>query len=385
MPTPACHRPPYAPAVRLLATSSARSGFDAALAAAVALLGVVELATGQLLQDGAPLQYVVAVLMGAALLPRRRWPMGTLVAVCALFAGQAMVLGQAPEVLTEAVAMLIAPYSVAAFADLRLAVPGLALAMCGGLVRELADHYDAFTAVVNSLWVLPAWAIGLVVHRHERRAEQAVRRAQVATQEERLRIAREMHDVVAHGIGVMVLHARGGRRVLDSDSEAARTAFDTVIASGEEALGEMRRLLGLLRDPDGEADRAPAPGLAALPGLLESFRSGGLPVEADLIAARDLAPGVELVLFRVVQEALTNCARHGGRAASVRFSRQGTVVHLEVEDRGGGPDEGMGSGRGLVGIRERVSLLGGAVETGPVDGGGYRVHVAIPLAEAVLS
>src|SRR3954452_24019711 len=219
----------------------------------MAILGVFELATNSALRVGQPVQYAVAVLMGLALLPRRRWPMVSLVLVGGLFAGQAMVLSQAPEVLVEALVMLVAVYSVAAFADLRVAVPGLVLALCAGLLRELADAHEMVTALVNSLWVVPPWVVGLVVRRHERSALHAVHRAEAATQEERLRIAREMHDVVAHGIGVMVLHARGGRRVLDSDLEAARTAFDTVIASGEQALTEMRRVLGLLREPDSEA------------------------------------------------------------------------------------------------------------------------------------
>ena len=356
---------------------------DAVLAALLAVLGLVELIVmDEFARGSSTVQLAVVLGMTIPLAVRRRWPLATLGVVAGLFAGQAIVLAAPPEVLAEAVAMLLAVYSVAAHVAPRVSATAAAFALMAGLVRGLGDSsYTTGTAVTNALWVLPAWVVGLMVHRYERRAVTADLRAAEASEAERLRIARELHDVVAHGIGVMVLHARGGRRNLDADPEAARQALDTITSVGEQALAEMRRALGVLRTE--AVDRAPAPGLSGLPELLRTFRDAGLPCDLEADELPELSPSLQLSVYRIVQECLTNAARHGGVAALVRLRVRGPDLCLEVTDEGGGQDLGPGTGNGLAGIRERAQMFGGTASAGPAPGGGFRVLVLVPLRQGV--
>ena len=205
-------------------------------------------------------------------------------------------------------------------------------------------------------------------------------RARAAVAEERRRIARELHDVVAHAISVTVVQARGGRRVLDVDVAQARTAFDSIERTGEQALGEMRRLLGMLREDDPNAGRAPQPSLARLDALADDLRSSGLPVEVAVDGETvELAPGVDLTAYRIVQEALTNTLKHAGPAvAHVHVHYGDDAVELTVEDDGAGTGNGNGTGNGLVGIRERVAVVGGTLEAGTLPEGGFRIHARLP-------
>jgi len=205
-------------------------------------------------------------------------------------------------------------------------------------------------------------------------------KARAAVAEERRRIARELHDVVAHAISVTVVQARGGRRVLDVDVEQARTAFDSIERTGEQALGEMRRLLGMLREEDPDAGRAPQPSLARLEALAEDLRSSGLPVDVEVDGDTvELAPGVDLAAYRIVQEALTNTLKHAGPAvAHVHVHYGDSAVELTIEDDGTGTGNGNGTGNGLVGIRERVSVVGGSLEAAALPQGGFRVHALLP-------
>ncbi|MFD7997699.1 sensor histidine kinase [Streptomyces mirabilis] len=209
------------------------------------------------------------------------------------------------------------------------------------------------------------------------RARAAARRAD----EERLRIARELHDVLAHSISVINVQAGVGLALLDSDPEQARTALTTIKEASKEALGEVRQVLDTLRTP-GEAPRAPAPGLDRLPELVEQAASAGLTVGIEKPGGvPKLPPGTDLAAFRIVQEALTNVVRHSGsRHARVRLeSAQGTL-RLRIDDDGPatGTDAG-GSGNGLAGMRERAVALGGTIEAGPRDDGGFRVLAVLPL------
>jgi signal transduction histidine kinase len=209
-------------------------------------------------------------------------------------------------------------------------------------------------------------------------------KARAAVAEERRRIARELHDVVAHAISVTVVQARGGRRILDSDVEQARTAFDSIERTGEQALGEMRRLLGMLREEDPDAGRsAPQPSLARLDALADDLRSSGLPVDVAVDGdAVELAPGVDLAAYRIVQEALTNTLKHAGPAVArvhVHYGR--SAIELTVLDDGAGAGNGNGTGNGLVGIRERVAVVGGTIEAGALPEGGFRVHAQLPYGD----
>ena len=232
--------------------------------------------------------------------------------------------------------------------------------------------------------------------RRRREAEEAERRR---ADEERLRIARELHDVLAHSISVINVQAGVGLALLDSDPDQARTALTTIKSASKEALGEVRQVLDTLR-ASGDAPRAPAPGLDRLPELAEQARTAGLRVttEGDTGpgpspgAGPDqgggakggptpLPPGVDLAAFRIVQEALTNVVRHSGsRTARVRVLRRAGLLELYVDDEGPATGDGpSGGGNGLVGMGERAAALGGGVEAGPREDGGFRVHATIPL------
>ncbi|MGW3492989.1 sensor histidine kinase [Streptomyces sp. NPDC001020] len=210
------------------------------------------------------------------------------------------------------------------------------------------------------------------------RAEQA-RAVRRRADEERLRIARELHDVLAHSISVINVQAGVGLALLDSDPEQARKALTTVKAASKEALGEVRQVLDMLRTP-GDAPRTPAPGLDRLPELVAQAARAGLTVTVDGTVPK-LAPGTDLAAFRIVQEALTNVVRHSGsRHARVRVDSARGLLHLRVDDDGpaAGADAG-GSGNGLAGMRERAAALGGTIEAGPRDDGGFRVLGLLPL------
>ena len=209
-------------------------------------------------------------------------------------------------------------------------------------------------------------------------------RAAVAAAEERARIAREMHDIVSHSLGTMVVMADGAARTVDSDPGRAGEAMVRVRETGRGALSEMRRMLGVLRE-DPEAPRAPQPGLDRLDDLLDEVRTGGLRVDLEVVGDRiALSEGLDLAAYRIVQEALTNARRHGGPLLSVvtvRIERSPTRLDLRILDDGAGhaPSTVEGSGHGLVGMRERVAAHGGDLEVGPRPGGGFSVHAVLPI------
>ncbi|MFG2550362.1 sensor histidine kinase [Streptomyces sp. NPDC048581] len=237
---------------------------------------------------------------------------------------------------------------------------------------------------VIAAWVAAILAVSeLAKTRREQWVREGAERAQAARRradEERLRIARELHDVLAHSISVINVQAGVGLALLDSDPEQARTALTTIKAKSKEALGEVRQVLDTLRTP-GDAPRTPAPGLDRLPELVREAASAGLTVEVEGEAPR-LAPGTDLAAFRIVQEALTNVVRHSGsRHARVHLDHDdGATLRLRIDDDGpaGGADAG-GSGNGLAGMRERAAALGGTIEAGPRADGGFRVLAVLPL------
>ncbi|MDO0931009.1 sensor histidine kinase [Streptomyces sp. DG2A-72] len=239
------------------------------------------------------------------------------------------------------------------------------------------------TEGVVAAWVVAIVALAeLVKVRREQWARERAERAQAAKRradEERLRIARELHDVLAHSISVINVQAGVGLALLDSDPEQARTALSTIKAASKEALGEVRQVLDTLRTP-GAAPRAPAPGLDRLPELVEQAASAGLTVAVEG-ESPPLPPGADLAAFRIVQEALTNVVRHSGsRHARVHLDHEGGALRLRIDDDGPatGADAG-GSGNGLAGMRERAAALGGTIEAGPRDDGGFRVLAVLPL------
>ncbi|PWI44359.1 histidine kinase [Streptomyces sp. ICBB 8177] len=251
-----------------------------------------------------------------------------------------------------------------------------------------------------------AWVIGDSVRTRrayyaqlEERAERLHRereaQAKAAVAAERARIARELHDVVAHNVSVMVVQADGAAYVLDSSPDQAKQALGTISQTGRLALAEMRRLLGLLRaSDDSGGEYVPQPGVDQLGDLIEQVRGAGLPVEFAVAGRpRPLSSGVELTAYRIVQEALTNTRKHGGPdvSATVRLTYGDAELRMLIEDDGRGAqrehyENGAGGadglGQGLIGMRERIAMVGGTIDTGPRPGGGFRIAAALPLKPA---
>lgn len=215
--------------------------------------------------------------------------------------------------------------------------------------------------------------------------------SRIAVAAERARIARELHDVVAHNVSVMVVQADGAAYVLESAPEQAKQALETISGTGRQALAEMRRLLGVLRtgeQPEG-GEYVPQPGVEQLADLIDQVRGAGLPVDFRVAGEpRPLPSSVELTAYRIVQEALTNTRKHGGPdvGATVRLSYQDAELDLLVEDDGRGAQHELysgggadGLGHGLIGMRERVGMVGGSLDAGPRPGGGFRISAVLPL------
>jgi signal transduction histidine kinase len=288
------------------------------------------------------------------------------------------------SLLTGAVAF----YSLGAHAGERHAaigvVFGLAALWATVLVSGQVDFGSFFFS--GTLAVAP-WLFGRNIRARNLRLAAAERereqRAQLAVSDERSRIARELHDVVAHSVGVIVVQAEGARRVFDQDPERAREALDSIERTARTALADMRRSLGVLRREDDRRALAPQPGISDLEGLIEQARAGGLAVELAVEGERvSLPQGIDLSAYRIVQEALTNVIKHAGAVRALVTVRYGdSELELEVADDGPGPPVGGadGSGLGIVGMRERVESHGGELHTGPGPQGGFVVRASLPL------
>jgi len=257
----------------------------------------------------------------------------------------------------------------------------------------LSPGYVLFTQV---LLALVCFFVGRTVHAQRASVRALEERARVAEEnqraladqavaDERRRIARELHDVVAHHVSVMGVLATGARRVLSRDPAAADDALGSIEETGRTTLRELRRLLDVLRtDTEPAADLTPQPGLAGIETLIEQVREAGLPVTLHVDGTPvPLDPGVTLTIYRIVQEALTNALKHAGNAtAQVRLGFEPRWLTVEISDTGRGPTpEPRRVGHGLVGMRERIALYGGTLRTGPRPGGGYRVYARMPMEQ----
>jgi len=263
-------------------------------------------------------------------------------------------------------------------------------------------QYESFrqavlSLVVVSLMLALCWALGEFVgarRAYQAEVEQRLKlleverdhQARMAVAEERARIARELHDVVAHAVSVIVVQADGAAYAVHSHPELAERAVRTISATGREALTELRRLLGVLRSEDTEGELTPQPGTQSLAELAERVRAVGLPVRLEIVGnVDDLPAGVGLAIYRIVQEALTNSLKHAGAGTKslVRVERGGDHVEVDVSDDGRrsvGALVGVSGGNGLIGMRERALVFGGTLDAGPRTGGGWRVQARLPLA-----
>jgi signal transduction histidine kinase len=374
--------------------------FDSGLALAAAGLSTAFFVS-DLVGSGLPrgilaLGYALALLHTLSLAARRRFP-GTVLGISVASGLAVAALGLSPIVLGPAI--LVAVYSVAAYGDRWVSLAGLAAAEVGSVAVQLTPgRFQAPTVVSNALVIGAAWLLGHFVggrrsytaqleqaaELERARAEQARR----AVAEERLRLARELHDVVAHSISVIAVQSGVGAHVAKTQPEEAAKALAAIEATSRAALTELRRLLGVLRqDDEPEGSLAPVPGLADLEGLLAEVAKAGLAVRLQVEGTPSPLPaGVDLSAYRIVQEALTNVVKHAGPVrAQVTIRYRDQEIRVEVIDDGRGVSAPTGDGRarvghGLIGMRERVAVFGGDLETGPRPDGGFRVAARLPLA-----
>jgi len=342
---------------------------------------------------------VVIPLLLALIAPlalRRRYPVQVFVVVAlAAFVQRVVVLSLG----TYDFAVLIALYSVAAYRSRRWSLSALAVGLLGVVLAWTAAnadrHVSPFGLVAPTVVVVAVWLVGRTIRTRrgylaelEQRAVRLERErdalARAAVAEERARIAREMHDIVAHTVAVMVAQAEGAGVAVRAAPDAAEHALEVISDAGRSALSELRRMLGVLRDESTAAGTQPQPGLADLDALVVSMRSSGLPVRF-VREGQDgpLEPALELAVYRIVQESLTNTLKHAGPQTPTRllYRQTAETVEVDVLDRGTQPDRVTpdGHGHGLTGIRERVTMFDGRFRAGPTPTGGWRVQVLLPL------
>jgi signal transduction histidine kinase len=367
---------------------------DLILALVVGTLIVVINLLDDTLSPWEKLVWAAAAAVAATLLAVRvRVPLLLLVAALALTVMSITPLGGEDD-LAFALVVVVAVYNAAVYAEQRHRIAAAAAIVAFGLALAISDGEAIGPAglVFFGLFLGAPWVAGRAIRLRRAREAQLEERttllerereekARAAVAEERQRIARELHDVVAHAISVIVIQARGGRRLLAADPGQARAAFDTIERSGAEALAEMRRLLELLRASEDTVAFAPQPGVAQIEGLAEQMRDSGLPVEVTVVgSARPLPPGLDLSAYRIVQEALTNTLKHAGPAhARVLVRYADDCLELEVVDDGAPQANGGGTGHGLVGMRERVAVYGGELHAGRRPEGGFALRARLPV------
>ncbi|MFF7440932.1 histidine kinase [Streptomyces sp. NPDC008122] len=367
---------------------------------------------GQTPRVDRPVAYgVIAALFSLVVALRRRAPEKMLLLAVALGVVQ---LGFGLMPFVADFAMLVIIFTVAAHDGPRWASR---LALVGGLSASTlsqirwpmagpgSDAAKVFFTIIMTVPFALAWVLGdslrtrrayfaQLEERASRLEQEREAQAKVAVAAERARIARELHDVVAHNVSVMVVQADGAAYVMDSSPETAKQALETISTTGRQALAEMRRLLGILRTGEHQeaGEYVPQPDVGQIEDLVEQVRGAGLTVDFAIEGSpRPLPSGVELTAYRIVQEALTNTRKHGGPdvGASVRLVYFDDGLGLLVEDDGRGAPQEMyedggadGRGHGLIGMRERVGMVGGTLDAGPRPGGGFRISALLPLKPA---
>jgi signal transduction histidine kinase len=348
--------------------------------AAIALLAIAEILSARDAFAPLPRAAGVALAVVVALALRRRSPLTALVAVLALwFAGQTGDADHDPAVYAFFAALVAAAEVGLRREGRRQVVAAVVLAAVAEAVYSAVVRIDPFAGLL----VVAAVLVGAVVRRQDSNARRLARERDEAAADERRRIARELHDSVAHTVSSMVLLAGGARRQLGPGSERASDALEQLERTGRDAVLELRALLDLLREDEAAEPLAPRPTLDRLGELQERARAAGLDVRVAIEGEpRELPRAVDLSAFRIVQEALTNVVRHAGPAsAEVTVRYRPRVVELEVVDDGKGAastNGGGSGGHGLVGMRERVRLFGGRLVAGPRPAGGFAIHAELP-------
>ena len=381
---------------------------DAAVAAALFTVAVVETVTELDCQcvsrTDVTLTVIFLVAMTLPLVWRRRFPFAVLTVVGLAKVLYSDILSVQPDPFTAVFPVLLAVYSVAAYARRSLAIAGGVLTLIALLAFNISEFGSDFADLATQFAFLGgAWIVGdntryrrrqaeLLRDRAERAEREREEQARLGAMEERARIAREIHDVVTHSVSVIAVQAGAARRVVETTPENARDALASIERISRETMAELRGAVGVLRGGEGGAALTPQPGLARLDDLVRQFRDAGMNVEVSTEGTRrNLPAGLDLSAYRVVQEALTNTLRHAGQTvAHVRVRYGPGALELVVADEGGGgPGADAGttpagvetrSGHGLEGMRERVTAYGGTLEAGPANGG-FLIRAVLPFPE----
>lgn len=364
------------------------------LAALITGLGVLEVVTNPEIR---PLWGALtgAIVGGMALAWRRVTPFATLVVISVAWCIEILSGVPVQQPVAPFVAIVVAIYTVTAYASLERLFAALAVLAIVDAIAVTSQHQGLDNFLFGWIWVSASVLVGWIVRgrvqessRLEQRAAQLEQEREAAerraVEAERGRIARELHDVISHSLGVIVVQAGAAEEVLRHDPAQAAAAIRAIQETGRRALDEMGHMLGVLRDARDEVGLAPQPGLDDLDSLVAETRAAGLPVELAVgELGGPLPAGIELSVYRIVQEALTNARKHGGDAtARVSVDRRDDRVVVEVVDDGDGAADAEGTGLGLVGMRERVSVFGGTLEATPRPTGGFLVRASLPLGES---
>jgi signal transduction histidine kinase len=375
---------------------------DSALAVALGVLAVGGLASGQVQERPLAITVPIAAASTLAIAARTRYPIAVAALVAGLAVTQALAAGGSSSTLWALVVFLISAYTVAAECDEGRALTGLGIVLGGRFLCEWLDHgtdYPFDALVFGGVWLFGrgtrSWrnqATYAEQHRHDL--------ARIAVAQERARIARELHDVVAHSLSVIAVQADAAEASLVKDPARAIEPMRAIRGSAREALADMRQLLHLLRDDrdeDEPDDLAPARGVDDLPQLIAGMRASGLPVDAEIRLAGPLSSGLQLAVYRIAQEGLTNARKHaGGVPTSLVVAREADALRIEIHnappgpptatdptdgdrDAGGSAPSSLSTGHGLIGIRERVHAAGGTLRAGATAGGGFELVALLPL------
>jgi signal transduction histidine kinase len=367
---------------------------DRGLAALVAVLSLVAVATHRHVEGPRALNAVAILLYPALLLVRRRAPLASWLAMLAGTVAFTAVLTAAPDLGAPLLALVAGSYTCAAYCEQRPALLGLLAGIVAVPLVNVAWGKGVLSDVIFPIAFLMGapWLAGRAIrHRSalnaalrekaERLAREGEEEARRAVAAERTRISRELHDVVAHSVSVMVIQASAAGRIVERDPARAAESGALIESTGREALAEVRRLFGAVGLQDADIAFDAQPTLARVEELAEAARVAGLEVELRIEGDPvQLPPGLDLAAYRVVQEALANTIRHAGPArAQLTVGYRGRSLQLEISDDGHGVTDGASAGRGLTGIRERVALYGGELRMGRGRDGGFAVRATIPL------
>lgn len=365
---------------------------DAVLACALGVLAVGGLLSGQVDERPLTITLPIALVSTLVLAGRTRAPLAVAGVVSVLAVAQSLLTGHASSTLWSLVVFLVSAYTVAAERDEGAALVGLGMVLGAQLLCEWLDHgsdYAFDTLVFGGVWLFGrgtrSWR-NQAMHAEQHRRDLA----RIAVADERTRIARELHDVVAHSLSVIAVQADAAEAALAKDPDRAGPPMRAIRDSAREALTDMRQLLRVLRieqepsDSEASTDLAPARGIKDLPQLVTAMRASGLPVHADIRAGGNLPSGLELAAYRIAQEGLTNVSKHAG-AVPTRLLVADDADELRVEVHNDPPSTAvarvspLSTGHGLVGVQERVKAAGGTLSARPTASGGFELTARLPL------